>query len=372
VNNHERWMKEALALSIRGRGHVEPNPMVGAIVLDSEGLLVGQGWHRQYGGPHAEIHALEEAGERAKGGTLIVTLEPCCHWGKTPPCTDAVIRSGIRHVIVAMADPFPKVSGGGLKILRDAGLEVHVGLCEADAKRLKAPYLKLLKTGKPWVHLKWAMTLDGKIATRTGDSRWISCEESRKRVHELRGSVDAIVVGRGTVVADDPMLTARPPGPRIPARVVITTSGELPEGCQLRYTAREVPVILFTALGNEEKLLGWKSDGAEIVGVPPSDKALSLDAILEDLGRRRYTHVLIEGGAGLLGSFVNAGMGDEFHVFVAPKLVGDSRAHSPTEGTGVERMADAMRLVDFTSQASGEDVYLHGYAAAGRDSEGER
>ncbi|HEV3386497.1 MAG TPA: bifunctional diaminohydroxyphosphoribosylaminopyrimidine deaminase/5-amino-6-(5-phosphoribosylamino)uracil reductase RibD [Gemmata sp.] len=364
MDNLERWMQAALALAIRGRGYVEPNPLVGAIVLDSEGLLAGEGWHQNYGGPHAEIHALNAAGERAKGGTLLVTLEPCCHWGKTPPCTDAVIKSGVRRVIAAMADPFPQVAGGGLKLLRDAGLEVQVGICEAEAKRLNAAYLKLLKTGKPWVHLKWAMTLDGKITTRTGDSKWISCEESRRRVHELRGCMDAIVVGRGTVVADDPMLTARPPGPRIPTRVVITASGDLPERSQLRATAREVPVIVFTASGNEEELSGWKIDGAEIVGVPRRDNGLSLDAVLENLGKRRFTHVLVEGGAGILGSFVDAGVGDEFHVFVAPKIVGGNNAPSPIAAIGIERMADALRLVEFTSQVSGDDVYLHGYAAS--------
>ncbi len=363
MDKYERWMKEALALAIRGRGHVEPNPLVGAVVLDSACLLAGQGWHQKFGGPHAEIHALEAAGERAKGGTLIVTLEPCCHWGKTPPCTDAVIKSGVKRVIAAMADPFPQVAGGGLQLLKDGGLDVHIGICDDEAKKLNAPYLKLLKTGKPWVHLKWAMTLDGKIATRSGDSRWISCEDSRRRVHELRGCVDAIIVGRGTVFADDPLLTARPPGPRVPARLVITASGDLPERCQLRTTAREVPVIVFTAEGNEKKLGGWKADGAEIVGVPRNDNALSLDAILEDLGNRRFTHVLVEGGEGMLGSFVDEGFGDEFHVFVAPKLVGGNNGTSPIGGMGIERVAEAMRLVEFTSQLSGEDVYLHGYAA---------
>jgi diaminohydroxyphosphoribosylaminopyrimidine deaminase/5-amino-6-(5-phosphoribosylamino)uracil reductase len=275
-----------------------------------------------------------------------------------------VIKAGLRRVIAAMADPFPQVAGGGLKILHNAGLDVQVGLCEAEAKRLNAPYLKVLRTGKPWVHLKWAMSLDGKIATRNGDSKWISCEESRRRVHELRGRVDAIVVGRGTVIADDPMLTARPPGPRVPARVVITASGELPEQCQLRATAREVPVIVFTARDNVEKLSGWKADGAEIVGVPRSDSELSLETIMEDLGKRRFTNVLVEGGAGLLGSLVNAGIGDEFHVFVAPKIIGGIGATSSTAGKGIERMADALRLVEFTSEVSGDDVYLHGFAAS--------
>jgi diaminohydroxyphosphoribosylaminopyrimidine deaminase/5-amino-6-(5-phosphoribosylamino)uracil reductase len=206
------------------------------------------------------------------------------------------------------------------------------------------------------------MTLDGRIATRTHDSKWISGEESRRRVHELRGCMDAILVGRGTVVVDDPLLTVRPPGPRVPARVVVTASGELPERCQLRSTAREVPVIVYTSAANTEKLSGWSADGAEMVALPASDAAVSLDAALEDLGRRRFTNVLVEGGAGLLGSVLDARAADELHVFVAPKLVGGESALSPVGGTGVAAIADALRVSEFTATPSGEDVYLHGFA----------
>ncbi|MBX9581336.1 MAG: bifunctional diaminohydroxyphosphoribosylaminopyrimidine deaminase/5-amino-6-(5-phosphoribosylamino)uracil reductase RibD, partial [Gemmataceae bacterium] len=306
-------MRHALDLAARGRGRVEPNPLVGAIVLDATGRIVGAGWHQRFGGPHAEVHALAAAGDAARGGTLVVTLEPCCHWGKTPPCTEAVLRSGVRRVVAAMADPFPKVAGGGVRHLRDAGLDVQVGLLEAEAERLNAPYLKLLRTGRPWVHLKWAMTLDGKIATGTGDSKWISGEESRRRVHELRGRVDAVIVGRGTVTADDPLLTARPPGPRAAARVVLSASGDLPDRCQLRATAREVPVIVFTAAGNEGRLAGWAADGCEVVPLAAGDNGLSIDAVLADLGRRRTTNVLVEGGAGVHGAFLDARAADEVH-----------------------------------------------------------
>ncbi len=354
-------MHEALALAAHGRGLVEPNPLVGAIILDAEGNRVGSGWHQKYSGPHAEIHALAEAGERARGGTLLVTLEPCCHWGKTPPCTLAVLQAGIRRVVVAMADPFPKVNGGGLQILREAGLEVELGLCQTEAQRLNAAYLKLLKTGRPWVHAKWAMTLDGKIATRTGDSRWISGEESRRRVHELRGCVDAIVVGRGTVVADDPMLTARPPGRRVPTRVIVTASGNLSEICQLRSTAREVAVLVFTDQENVARLAGWQAAGAEIVGLPSADSGVSVDGMLANLGQRRFTNILVEGGSGLLGSFLDAKAIDEFHIFIAPKIMGGSGSLAPVGGKGAERIADALRLGDFKAEASGDDLYLHGY-----------
>ena len=206
----------ALALAARGRGFVEPNPMVGAVVLDAAGEWSARGGTSGSAGRTRRCTRFAAAGERARGGTLVVTLEPCCHHGKTPPCTDAVLKAGVQRVVAAMADPFPKVAGGGLEAPRDARARgVTSGCAKREAKRLNAPYLKLLRTGRPWVHAKWAMTLDGKIATRTGDSKWISGEESRRRVHELRGRMDAIVVGRGTVVADDPLLTARPPGPRV-------------------------------------------------------------------------------------------------------------------------------------------------------------
>src|SRR5438876_5484673 len=221
-------MRRALELAARGRGAVEPNPLVGAVVLDAAGQLVGEGWHRKFGAAHAEVNAFAEAGDQARGGTLVVTLEPCCHHGKTPPCTEAVLRAGIRRVVAAMPDPFPQVAGRGADLLRTAGVHVEFGVGKAEARRLNAPYLKLLATGRPYVHAKWAMTLDGKIATRSGNSKWISGEASRRRVHELRGRMDAIVVGIGTALADDPLLTARPPGPQTPLRVVLDSRGRTP------------------------------------------------------------------------------------------------------------------------------------------------
>lgn len=353
----DHWMRYALALAERGRGFVEPNPMVGAVVLAVDGTLVGEGWHRKFGGPHAEVFALAEAGERARGGTLVVTLEPCCHHGKTPPCTDAVVAAGVARVVVAMADPFPKVAGGGIAQLRDAGIAVDVGVCEAEAAALNRPFLKRVATGKPWVVAKWAMSLDGKIATRTGDSKWISGPESRAKVHELRGRVDAVLVGRGTVLADDPLLTARPPGPRIATRVVVTGSGKLPAECQLTRTAREFPTLVYVAAGNEGNPTAWAAAGVEVV---PLD-AISPTAILADLGRRGATNVLVEGGGGLLGSFVDAGEIDEVWAFVAPVVIGGPGA-SPVAGSGVERLSDALALTDVQIAASGHDTWIRGIA----------
>ncbi len=240
----DRWhMRRALELATQGQGYVEPNPMVGCVIVQGA-EIIGEGWHRRFGEAHAEINALELAGERAGGATMYVTLEPCCHTGKTPPCTEAILNAKVGRVVVAQADPFSQVSGGGVAQLRAAGIEVELGLLEAEARQLNAPYLTLLERGRPWVIAKWAMTLDGKTATGSGSSRWISNEQSRAVVHQLRGRVDAVVVGRRTAQIDDPQLTARPPGPRTAVRVVIDTRASLSSDSQLARTASDVPVLV--------------------------------------------------------------------------------------------------------------------------------
>ncbi len=353
-------MRRALALAERGRGYVEPNPLVGAVVV-RDGQVVGEGWHQRYGEAHAEVNALATAGAAAHGATLYVTLEPCCHQGKTPPCTDSVLRSGIRRVVIGMADPFPQVAGKGLEILRNAGLEVVAGICETEARQLNAPYLKLLATGRPYVHAKWAMTLDGKIATRTGDSRWISNETSRRRVHELRGRMDAILVGVGTVLADDPMLTARPPGPRTATRIVLDSLGRMPAASQLVRTARETPTLIAT-LGNPSAEL--RSQGCEVLSLPAAEAGVSVPALLDELGRRRMTNILVEGGAGVLGSFLDGRLMDEVHVFIAPKLVGGSGAKAPLGGLGVAKIAEALSLTDCRVEILDDDIHLNGKIAS--------
>jgi diaminohydroxyphosphoribosylaminopyrimidine deaminase/5-amino-6-(5-phosphoribosylamino)uracil reductase len=344
-------MQRSLELAERGRGWVEPNPLVGAVVIQGD-RIVGEGWHEKYGHAHAEVNALGAAGAAARGATLYVTLEPCCHHGKTPPCTDAVLRSGVARVVTAMLDPFPQVGGKGANILRAAGISVDVGLCETEARRLNAPYLKLLMTHRPYVHAKWAMSLDGKIATSTGDSKWISGEASRRRVHALRGRMDAIVVGIGTVLTDDPLLTARPPGPRLAARVVLDTHGRLPPDCQLARTAHETPLLVATAAGG--------SVGERLV-LPVEQGRLAVTALLDELGRRRMTNVLVEGGAEVLGSFFDARAVDEVWVFVAPRIVGGPGI-SAVRGSGAERIADGLRLKEWRVEQEEEDVLLHGWA----------
>lgn len=353
------WMRQALKLATRGRGAVEPNPLVGAVVV-RDGVCLGEGWHQRFGGPHAEIHALANVAD-PQGATLYVTLEPCCHHGKTPPCTEAILLAGIQRVVYAMADPFPQVSGQGAERLRQAGLEVQLGPGENAARRLNAPYLKLLSTHRPWVIAKWAMTIDGKIATRSGDSKWISNPASRRLVHTLRGQVDAILVGIGTVLADDPLLTARPAGPRLATRIVLDSRLRLPIESQLVRTAGEAPTLVVTTrLAPVERRDTLRSMGCEVLIVADQAGRPSLLALLDELGRRRFTNLLIEGGGEILGSALDAQTIDEVHIFVAPKLAGGAQARSPILGQGVEHIADALALADLQVEFIEGDVHLHG------------
>ena len=306
---------------------------------------------------------MEAAGDLARGATLYVTLEPCCHHGKTPPCTDAILRSGIHRVVAAMSDPFPRVAGKGAALLQSAGVEVTTGICELDARRLNAPYLKLLATAKPWVHAKWAMTLDGKIASRTGDSKWISNEASRRRVHELRGTMDAIIVGIGTVLADDPQLTARPPGPRIATRVLLDSSGRLPTTAALARTAKEAATLVVTSTPQSERVTELEVLGCEVIRLAEQGRP-SVTALLAELGRRGMTNVLVEGGAGVLGAFFDAMAIDEFHVFIAPRIAGGSAALSPVGGLGVDLMARSLALDSCTVETIAGDTYIHGFRTA--------
>ena len=335
------FMDRALELAERGRGAVEPNPLVGCVIV-RDGHVVGEGRHERYGGPHAEVHALRQAGESAHGATLYVTLEPCSHFGKTPPCSRAVIAAGVARAVVALRDPFPAVDGGGMADLRTAGIEVAGGVRESAARELNAPYLKLLSERRPWVIAKWAMSLDGKIATRTGDSRWISCESSRREVHALRGRVDAIMVGRGTAERDDPLLTARPPGPRTATRVVVDRLARLAPDSQLARTARDIPTLV--AVSDQAPAIrraALAACGCELLESPGGESAEQLCELLDEMGRRRWTNVLVEGGAALLGSLVDARLLDELHVYMAPKLIGGVAAPGAVQGLGLDKVADA-------------------------------
>jgi diaminohydroxyphosphoribosylaminopyrimidine deaminase/5-amino-6-(5-phosphoribosylamino)uracil reductase len=279
-----------------------------------------------------------------------------------------VLRAGIRRVVAAMSDPFPEVAGQGLELLRTAGVETVVGVCETESRRLNAPYIKLLTTGLPYIHAKWAMTLDGKIATRTGDSKWISNEASRRRVHELRGRMDAVVVGSGTVRADDPLLTARPPGPRQAVRVVVTSGADIPLSSQLVQTARQTPLLIATTKPvPDERIAEFRGQGAEVYGFAagPSGRH-GLQSVELDLGQRLVTVVQLEGDNRVKGGLLDAGLIDEVHVFIAPRLAGGQGAPGPTGGLGVEKMAQALGLGDVRVEPIDGDILVTGRIAAAR------
>jgi len=363
-----QFMLRALELARKGQGHVEPNPMVGCVIVQGE-EIVGEGWHRIFGSPHAEPLALAAAGERARGATMYVTLEPCCHQGKTPPCTDAIVAAGIKRVVTAMRDPFPQVAGSGLKQLAAAGIDVELGLHEAEAQQLNAPYLKLLATGRPWVIAKWAMTLDGKIATRSGYSKWISGEAARQVGHYLRGRVDGVMIGRKTAQLDDPLLTARPEGDspaRLAVRIILDSMAGLPNFSQLVRTAAQYPTLIAAGPDAPEKdLRRLNHAGCEVLPFAPPSRYERLIQLLDELGRRKMTNVLVEGGATLLGSMFDAGQIDEVHVFIAPTLFGGMKARSPIRGAGVEQIADALALEKPRVQMLGEDIYVSGRVRRG-------
>lgn len=345
-------MRRALELAAQGEGFVEPNPMVGCVVV-RDGVIVGEGFHERFGEAHAEVNALKAAGERAQGATLVVTLEPCCHTGKTPPCVEAVLAAGVKRVVIAMRDPFPKVDGGGIRALEAAGVECVVGVLEDEARRLVAPYLKLVETGRPWVIAKWAMTLDGKIATSTGDSQWISNEASRARVHALRGRVDAVIVGAGTLVADDPLLTARPAGARAPLRIVIAGDRPLPLDRKLWNSSSEGSVLV--AIGE-----GYPADAAEQLRDRGVEALTASPAqLLNELGRRRSTNVLVEGGGKLLGQLFDQQLVDEAWTFIAPKLIGGA-GPAPIAGEGVALMRNALTFTEVTHESIDGDLLIRG------------
>ncbi len=359
-------MRRALALARRGEGLVEPNPMVGAVVADRSGTIVGEGWHEQFGGPHAEVRAVAAAAAAAGNATLYVTLEPCCHHGKTPPCTEAILAAGISRVVVAAGDPNPAVAGGGIAALRQAGVQVDCGLLETDAVRLTAPFRKLITTGTPWVIAKWAMTLDGCLAlppavpeqagpgTATGH-RWISSSASRQLVHELRRRVDAILIGVGTAVADDPLLTARPPGSRPLLRLVLDRTARLPLASRLVGTASTEPLLV--AVGPQappERMAGLEQAGCEVWQSPTAEASEMLTQLLAELGRRQLTNLLIEGGPAVLQTCFAAGVIDEAWAFISPRLAGNEPQSLPRLPRSLPELT-----LETVSQV-GNDILLRG------------
>ncbi len=351
-------MDRAIALAQRGEGRVEPNPMVGCVIV-KRGRIIGQGYHRRFGGPHAEIDALGRCTQSPRGATVYVSLEPCCHTGKTPPCADALIEAGVAEVVVAAEDPNPLVAGGGMRALRRAGITVRIGIHRESARRLIAPFLTRIRQKRPYVIAKWAQSLDGKLATRTGDSKWISSEPSRKQVHRLRARVDAVLVGSGTVLADDPLLTARGVRiKRVATRVVLDGRLRIPIRSQLAATAHHFPTLVFTtaARARSPKAKRLRELGVEVCSAATRQGRLSLSAGLRLLHKRDMTNLLVEGGGALLTSYLNQRLVDEAWVYVAPMMVGDARAVSVLPQRRTKSIADALRADRVTSSRAGDDV----------------
>lgn len=356
-------MRRAIELSLRGEGLVEPNPMVGCVIVRG-GKMVGEGWHKKYGGPHAEVHALKQAAAKAKGATAYVTLEPCSHFGKTPPCADALIAAGIKRVVAAVKDPNSLVLGKGFAKLRKAGIRVEVGLLADEASEVLAPFVTCQMQCRPYVILKWAQSIDGKIATRTGDSKWITCEESRSAGHALRARVDAVIVGIGTVLADNPELTARLVKPkRIATRIVLDRFAQTPLKCKLVVGASKSTTMICcgrpagrNGKAQQKRMAALMKAGCEVRELPLVNNRIDLVALLHDLRMMGATNVMVEGGGQVLGSFFEKGLADEAHIFVAPKLIGGTTARAPLECMGPREIDDIIGLHLISALPSGADV----------------
>jgi diaminohydroxyphosphoribosylaminopyrimidine deaminase / 5-amino-6-(5-phosphoribosylamino)uracil reductase len=354
-------IRRALQLANRGQGLVSPGPLVGCVIASPEGEVLGEGFYVYEQLKHAETYALEQAGERARGAIAYVSLEPHAHHGRTPPCTNALIQAGIARVVAPIEDPNPKVSGNGFAHLRSAGVEVLVGLLSREAELLNEKYLHFMRTGRPFVHLKLAASLDGKIATRTGDSRWITGAESRAQVHELRHEYDAILIGAGTAQADDPLLTDRSGKERRKplVRVVLDEKLEIAAKSQLLRTADESPVLIFTGSSVPTTASDALPSDVEVVRDPANGRDLA--AILDELGGRGIQSVLVEGGANVAGKFLDAGLVDKVSFFIAPRIIGGRDAPMAIAGRGVEKLAEGIELRDVKVTQRGDDVEFTGY-----------
>jgi diaminohydroxyphosphoribosylaminopyrimidine deaminase / 5-amino-6-(5-phosphoribosylamino)uracil reductase len=354
----ERFMRLALAEAEKGRGRTSPNPAVGAVLVKG-GRVVARGYHARAGAPHAEVVVLAAAGARARGADLYTTLEPCNHWGKTPPCSLAIVQAGVRRVFVGSRDPNPVVDGRGIARLRRAGVPVTTGVLEGPCDALNEAWFRFITTGRPFVTLKVAATLDGRLATRTGDSRWVTGEAARAEVHRMRDAADAVLVGAGTARADDPLLTARLPGGggRDPVRVVLDTNLRLPGTLKLFHPRSAAPTLVATTSPRARRF----GPGVETLRCAERGGRVDLEDLLGKLGERGVTHLLVEGGAAVHGAFLAAGLVDRIALFLAPKILGGGKAW--VEGPGARLMADALPLVEVDVRRIGDDVLVTGKPA---------
>ena len=353
----EEYMKYALRLARRGCGFVSPNPMVGAVIVKNN-TIIGEGWHTKYGCPHAEREALAHCSDDPCGADIYVTLEPCCHYGKQPPCTDALIEAGIKRVFVGSPDPNPLVAGKGVEILRSHGIEVHENILREECDALNEIFLHYITSRKPFVAMKYAMTADGKISAFTGASKWITGEKAREDVHFLRKKYSAIMVGIGTAIADDPMLNCRIENGRDPVRIVCDSHLALPLDSRLVRSARDIPLIIASCCTDAEKQKPYLDAGCDIITVPQKDDHTDLAALIEELGRRGIDSVLTEGGGTLNWSMLKAGIVNKVYAYIAPKLLGGKGAPSPVGGEGFPSPDEAVKLRTVDVRMIGEDILI--------------
>lgn len=363
MNTHEHYMKRALELARRGWGKTNPNPLVGAVIV-KDGEVIAEGYHEALGRAHAEVSAFNNAERDVSGGTLYVNLEPCSHYGRTPPCARAIIENGIKEVVVAMVDPNPKVSGRGIQMLKDAGIQVVVGVLEEEAKKLNEIFIKYITQKKPYVIMKTAMTLDGKIASAQGDSRWVSGEGSRQYVHVIRDRVAAVMVGINTVLADNPSLTTRLNSGKgkDPVRVVVDSRGVIPMDSKVINVESSAGIILAaTSLieSKKEKLL--LDRGVRIIKADGPEGHVDLAKLMDELYELEIDSVLLEGGGGLNAAALNSGIVDKVMFFIAPKIIGGRDAKTPVEGAGIQFMKDAIKLKNINVCRSEDDILVEGY-----------
>nr|WP_282580209.1 bifunctional diaminohydroxyphosphoribosylaminopyrimidine deaminase/5-amino-6-(5-phosphoribosylamino)uracil reductase RibD [Natroniella sulfidigena] len=354
-------MKVALNLAKKAVGRTSPNPLVGAVIV-KDGEIIGTGYHHYAGSLHAEVNVLKKVDQEAKGATMYVTLEPCSHYGKTPPCAKFIIESGIKKVVIAMQDPNPKVAGKGIEMLKAAGVETEVGLLKEEAAQLNEDYIKYMETNTPFVILKNAMTLDGRIATKKGDSKWITGEESREFVHRLRDRVDGILVGIGTVLADNPRLTTRlPEGGEDPARIVLDEELKIPLDAKLVTQNSSAPTIIATTKkADQSKKIKLQEAGVEIIEVETENR-VDLEELLKELGNREIISVLVEGGSQVNTSFLEAELVDKLYYFIAPKIIGGKDAVPVVAGTGVDKIKAGISIEESKIKRSGDDFLIIGY-----------
>lgn len=353
----EEYMRRAIQLARKGMGWTAPNPMVGAVIVKDD-RIIGEGWHRKCGELHAERNAIGALTESAEGATIYVTLEPCCHQGRTPPCTEAIIENKIAKVVIGSRDPNPKVAGKGAKILREHGIEVVEDFLREECDELNPEFFHYITTGKPYVIVKYAMTLDGKIASRTGASKWITGETARAHVHRLRGRYAAIMAGIGTVTADDPMLNCRIDGAHQPLRVIVDSKLRIDTKSKIVQSASEYPTLIAASEPDPEKITELEKYGADVAICPGEDGRVDLEALITELGKRQISSVLVEGGGEIHESLIRSGCADHVLAYIAPLIMGGREAKSPVEGLGAASPDEGCRLINRRITHLDEDLLL--------------